>query len=113
GLIRKPRPSRNGAIERSVRDWAKFDPMARAAVIEVDQARLAFFEDLFRKCDFPEREARIRAYAAYAIMMGDSILKETINTSYEPKDYVETCVELLFGHRGQNVRSLRALGGGR
>jgi len=113
GLIRKPRPNRTGAIERSVRDWAKFDPMARAAVIEVDQMRLAFFEDLFRKSNFPEKEARIRAYAAYAMMMGDSILKETINTSYESKDYVDTCVELLIGDRGQQVRPLRALGGSR
>jgi len=112
-LIRKPRPNRSAAIERSVRDWAKFDPMARAAVIEVDQTRLAFFEELFRKSDFPEKEARIRAYAAYAMMMGDSILKETINTSYESKDYVDTCVELLSGDRGQQARSLRALGGSR
>jgi AcrR family transcriptional regulator len=113
GLIRKPRPNRNAAIERSVRDWARVDPIAHAAVVEVDQARLAFFEQLFRESDFPENEARIRAYAAYAIMMGDSILKETTNTSCEPKDYVDTCVELLFGQRGQHVRYLRALGGGR
>ncbi|HEY1749340.1 MAG TPA: TetR/AcrR family transcriptional regulator [Xanthobacteraceae bacterium] len=29
GLIRRPRPSRRGAIERSVRDWARNDPLPR------------------------------------------------------------------------------------
>lgn len=100
GLTRKPRPNRNGAIERSVRDWARIDLFARAAVIEVDQNRLAFFEGLFRKHNFPEKQARIRAYAAYAIMMGDSILKETIETAYPQSDYVNTFVELLLNDRG-------------
>src|SRR5581483_2912727 len=48
GLIRRPRPSRRAAIERSVRDWARTDPLPREAVVEVDQMRLAFFEALFR-----------------------------------------------------------------
>ncbi len=101
GLIRKPRPNRNAAIERSVRDWARIDPIAQAAVTEVDKARLAYFEGLFRQCNFPDKEVRIRAYAAYAIMMGDSILKETVEAAYLPIDYVSRFVELLLGDDGQ------------
>jgi AcrR family transcriptional regulator len=96
GLIRKPRPNRNAAIERSVRDWARTDQMARTAVADADQARLAFFQGLFRKQNFTEEEARLRAYAAYAFMMGDSILKETVDLGYPPGDYVKLIVELLL-----------------
>jgi AcrR family transcriptional regulator len=97
GLIRKPRPSRNASIERSIRDWARVDPIARNAVIEVDNIRLEHFESLFRTGNFSEKEARLRAYAAYAIMMGDSILKETIRPTYPDSDYIDRFVELLLG----------------
>jgi AcrR family transcriptional regulator len=101
GLIRKPRSNRSGAMERSVRDWARTDPLARAAVIDVDQIRLMFFEQLFRQRNFPRKEARVRAYAAYAMMMGDSILKETVDPSYPPEDYVNIFIDLLIGEDKQ------------
>jgi AcrR family transcriptional regulator len=97
GLIRRPRPSRRGAIERSVREWARTDPLTRASVVEVDQMRLAFFQALFRRHGLPDREARLRAYAAYALMMGDSILKETIELDGPAEDYVKLVVKLLLG----------------
>lgn len=96
GLIRKPRPSRSGAIERSIRDWARVDDRARTAVIEVDQTRLAFFQELFRQRYSSEKEVSIRAYAAYAMMMGDSVLKETVDPLYQVDDYVKKFVELLL-----------------
>jgi AcrR family transcriptional regulator len=97
GLIRRPRPARRGAIERSVREWARTDPLTRASVVEVDQMRLAFFEALFRRHGLAVREARLRAYAAYALMMGDSILKETIELDGRAEDYVKLVVGLLLG----------------
>jgi AcrR family transcriptional regulator len=101
GLIRKPRPSRNSAVERSIRDWARTDAAVRTSVIEVDEMRLAFFEDLFRRRGFSKKEACIRAYAAYAMMMGDSVLKETIDFPYSADEYVETAVQLLLGRTGK------------
>ena len=74
--IRRPRSNRNSAVEAKVRQWAKTDPVARAAVLEVDQMRLMFFEELFRKANFSEKEAPARAYLAYVVMMGDSISKD-------------------------------------
>jgi AcrR family transcriptional regulator len=97
GLIRRPRPSRRAAIERSVRDFARTDPLTREAVVEVDRMRLEFFEALFRRHGLSDREARLRAYAAYALMMGDSILKETIELDSPAEDYVKLVVELLLG----------------
>ena len=99
--ICKPRPNRNSAIERSVRDWARTDQRARSAVVQVDKIRLAYLEDLFRQRNFSEKEARIRAHTAYAIMMGDSILRETVSPSYEVRDYISKFVELLLGAVGQ------------
>lgn len=96
-LIRKPRPSRNSAIERSIRDWARTDAAVRAAVIKVDEMRLAFFKDLFRQRGFAEKEASIRAYAAYAMMMGDFVLKETIDFPHPSDEYVKTTVQLMLG----------------
>jgi AcrR family transcriptional regulator len=102
GLIRKPRPNRNSAIERSVREWARTDPITRAAVVDVDQMRLAFFEELFHRYGFPDREAHLRAYAAYALMMGDSILKDTIDPGYPAEEYVKTAVGLLLSQVASN-----------
>ena len=59
--------------------------------------RLAFFEALFRRHGLTEREARLRAYAAYALMMGDSILKETLELGSPAEDYVKLVVGLLLG----------------
>jgi AcrR family transcriptional regulator len=96
-LARRKRPDRNGAIERSIRDWARMDPHTKAAVVEVDEMRLAFFQALFRRYGFPDRDVRLRAYAAYALMMGDSILKETTNLDCPAEEYVNLIVRLLLG----------------
>lgn len=58
---------------------------------------MAFFEALFRRHGLAVREARLRAYAAYALMMGDSILKETIELDGRAEDYVKLVVGLLLG----------------
>jgi AcrR family transcriptional regulator len=105
GLIRRPRPARRGAIERSVREWARTDPLTKASVVEVDQMRLAFFEALFRRHGLSDREARLRAYAAYALMMGDSILKETLEIEGAAEDYVMLVVRLLLGQTERTMTS--------
>jgi AcrR family transcriptional regulator len=96
GLVRRPRPNRNAAIEKSIRDWSRIDERAHTAVVEVDQIRLAYFRELFRRHNFSEKEASLRAYAAYTIMMGDSMLRETIELDHPADDYIEKFVELLL-----------------
>jgi AcrR family transcriptional regulator len=97
GRVRKPHPNRNAPIETSIRDWSRIDERARAAVVEVDQIRLAYFCALFRRQNFSEKEASLRAYVAYAIMMGDSVLKESVEFAFPADDYIEKFVELLLG----------------
>jgi hypothetical protein len=56
---------------------------------------LRTFEQSFQELGFSAREARIRGYIAYAIMMGDSILKETLREGTATEKFVELAVRLL------------------
>jgi len=99
-LIRKRRPGRQSGIERSIRDWARTEARAQAVLAEVDETRLKFFESLFLQRGFPPEEARLRGYAAYALMMGDSILKGTVGATIDTERYLDRTVELLLAGDG-------------
>ena len=60
-----------------------------------------FFEDLFRQRNFSEQEARARGYVAYAMMMGNSILKDTLDA---PPNFVEVFVDSLIGDHASPQR---------
>lgn len=95
-LIRKPRSARSSAVERSIRDWARTEVTAQAVLEEVDETRLRFFESLFLQRGFPPEEARLRGYAAYALMMGDSILQGTVGGKVDSDRYLDRVVALLL-----------------
>ncbi|MFC3227957.1 TetR/AcrR family transcriptional regulator [Marinibaculum pumilum] len=95
-LIRKKRPGRQTATERGIREWARSEPEARAALLEVDETRLAFFEGQFAKAGFDAGEARLRGYAAYALMMGDSVLKDTIGDRVHTDRYLDRVIDMLL-----------------
>ena len=99
GLIRRRRPGRQGPVERSIRDWARSDAVAQAALEEIDAARLHSLETLFRRRGFAPEEARLRGYAAYALMMGDSILKGTAGKSVPADSYLDRMVALLLAEQ--------------
>jgi AcrR family transcriptional regulator len=83
------------SIEMSVRDWGRRDPTALEALQEVDLTRLAFFEQTFLQLGLKPGEARVRAYLAYSLMMGDSVLKQTLGEQVGTEELVETAVALL------------------
>lgn len=95
-LSRRRPPGRLGAVERSIRDWARSDPVAQAALEEIDAARLHSLESLFLRRGFAAEEARLRGYAAYSLMMGDSILKGTAGRSVAADRYLDRVVALLL-----------------
>jgi AcrR family transcriptional regulator len=98
GLLSIPRrpASVNGArVEMSIRDWSRRDGKTHRSLQEIDVIRLSSFEQLFRRMGFTAKEARARAYVAYAIMMGDSILKDTIRDEVDTETFVRTAVALL------------------
>jgi AcrR family transcriptional regulator len=94
-LPRKTFSAAGAAIEMSIRDWGRRDRLAHDALQEVDRIRLASFEQSFQSLGFPQRDARLRAYIAYAVMMGDSILKETLREEVATEELVELAVQLL------------------
>jgi AcrR family transcriptional regulator len=94
-LPRKKFSAAGAAIEMSIRDWGRRETVAHDALKEVDEIRLRSFEQSFQRLGFSAREARIRGYIAYAIMMGDSILKETLREEIDTEEFVEIAVQLL------------------
>ncbi len=94
-LPRKKFSAAGAAIEMSIRDWGRREKFARDVLREVDETRLRSFEQSFQSLGFSPREARIRGYIAYAIMMGDSVLKETLREQIATDEFVELAVQLL------------------
>ena len=94
-LPRKTFSAAGAAIEMSIRDWGRREELAHEALKEVDEMRLRSFEQSFQALGFTKREARIRGYIAYAIMMGNSILKETLREEIATEEFVELAVQLL------------------
>lgn len=94
-LPRKTFSAAGAAIEMSIRDWGRREKLAHDALREVDRIRLTSFEQSFQGLGFPAREARLRGYLAYAVMMGDSILKETLREEIATEELVELAVQLL------------------
>jgi AcrR family transcriptional regulator len=94
-LPRKKFSATGAAIEMSIRDWGRREKLAHDALKEVDEIRLMSFEKSFQSLGFSSREARTRGYIAYAIMMGDSILKETLREEVMTDEFVELAVQLL------------------
>lgn len=80
-LLALPRRYRSPAfarIEQSIRDWSRRDGQAHDAVSDVDMIRLDYFVELFKQHGFEPIAAKRRAYIAYAMLMGDSILRDTL-----------------------------------
>ena len=94
-LPRRPGSIRGARVEMSVRDWSRRDNNTYRSLQEIDVIRLRGFEQLFRRMGFAAKEARARAYVAYAIMMGDSILKDTISDEVDTETFLRTAVALL------------------
>ncbi len=61
-------------VEFAIRGWARRDDMARQAVLEVDQQRLALYADALRKSGFGKAEAENRAFLIYSVQMAQAIL---------------------------------------
>jgi AcrR family transcriptional regulator len=63
-----------GALELAVRNWARLDKRARAAVAAVDAERLSYLAQLYRALGMDAAPARHRAFAQYAFSTGARVL---------------------------------------
>ncbi|MBX2881753.1 MAG: TetR/AcrR family transcriptional regulator [Granulosicoccus sp.] len=94
-LPRQPNSPKFARVEQSVRDWARNADYARSAVREVDEMRLNYFKSLLQQQGLSEEIATRRAYIAYSIMMGDSILTETLAKKKDPVAVTDEVMSLL------------------
>ncbi|KQZ57910.1 TetR family transcriptional regulator [Rhizobium sp. Root149] len=93
-LPRMPRSPAFAQVEMSIRDWGRRVDLPHQAVEEVDHIRLEYFAELFRAEGFSQAEAHSRAYLAYCLMMGDSILHKTLKPLSD-EEFVEKAMQLL------------------
>lgn len=68
------RSSEAASIEISLRAWARRDPMARAAVDEVDSYRVSHIEKLFVELQHPADQAKDLANLVYGYMVASSLV---------------------------------------
>lgn len=78
-LPRQPKSPASAQVEMSIRDWGRRVDMPRATVAEVDQIRMDYFTQLLSEAGFEGDDARRRAYVIYCLMMGDSILHQSLS----------------------------------
>ncbi len=62
------------AIELAIRQWARNDRAAAAAVARVDDRRLKNVAELYRKMGLTPQDAQARAVLLYAFIFGQSLL---------------------------------------
>lgn len=97
----------SAAVEQSIRDWSRRSPQPLAAVREVDELRIGFLKELFRERGLREADASRRAYLAYCMVMGDSILHDTVPNTLSDEDYLSAVVELVLDGVGDAGKAAR------
>jgi AcrR family transcriptional regulator len=82
------------AIELAIRQWARFDAAAVAAVARVDEARLSSCAKLYRKLGLAAEEAQARAVLFYSFIFGRSLIFLE-QASRRREGLTASCIETL------------------
>ncbi|MFL5296666.1 MAG: TetR/AcrR family transcriptional regulator [Phenylobacterium sp.] len=82
------------AIELAMRQWARSDAAAAAAVARVDEARLAIVSGLYEQLGFPRAEAQARGVIIYSFLFGEGLLFLDLDTAAR-EAMMEACAEAL------------------
>jgi hypothetical protein len=82
------------AIELAVRQWARSDATAVAAVSTVDAARLHLVESLYRKLGLNPADAQAQAVLFYSFIFGQSLLFPGA-TSRKRANLIAACADTL------------------
>ena len=82
------------AVELAIRQWARTDRAAAAAVARVDSQRLRSVEDLYRGLGLTANKARAAAVLFYAFIFGQSLLVLE-GTSRDRARLIAACADAL------------------
>ena len=81
----------------AMREFARFDDYAAAAVAEIDRRRLEYLSALFRAAEFDEAESLLRAQALYFYQVGEYTTSLNINSALRD-ELAERRFRLLISH---------------
>ncbi len=89
-------------IELAIRQWARADPAAAAAVLKVDAARLKVPEKIYKEMGLSAKKARAHAVLLYAFVFGQSLilLEQAPN---ERSKLTAACAEILMDFTRPNL----------
>ena len=84
-----------GRMERAMRDWARSDARARAAIEASDQLAFAAIAESFELLGFTKAEADIRAKTLFYAGVGFGDVGPRIGDQRDPKGQLAAMMELL------------------
>jgi AcrR family transcriptional regulator len=87
------------AIELAIRQWARSDRAAAAAVARVDDRRLKNVAELYRRMGLTPQDAQARAVLLYAFIFGQSLLVLE-QTPRKKAALIAACTGVLVQERG-------------
>jgi AcrR family transcriptional regulator len=85
------------ALELAIRQWARSDPPAEAAVAEVDTARLKNVAKLYGAAGLSADDARARAFLFYSFVFGQSLIQLDADSPRRRARLLDACASLLTG----------------
>jgi AcrR family transcriptional regulator len=65
-------------LEKAIRNWATFDPVARSAVRAIDRRRMEYIEGLLKSAGLAPQTARARAQILYWAFVGFALSDEPL-----------------------------------
>ena len=85
------------AVELAIRQWARSDAPAAAAVAEVDTARLKNVAKLYAAAGLSADDARARAFLFYSFVFGQSLIQLEADSPRRRARLLDACAALLTG----------------
>lgn len=86
------------SIELAIRQWARSDERAAAAVARVDEVRLAIVADLYGQLGYSPAEARARGVILYSFLFGEGLLFLDLDQAAR-EAMMEACADALVRAR--------------
>ena len=83
------------AVELAIRQWARSDTQAAAAVALVDAARLKNVAKLYGAAGLSADDARARAFLFYSFVFGQSLIQLDQDSPRRRDRLLEACTALL------------------
>ena len=106
GLVTRRAEDRELWVEIGLRDWARRDRRARAAVESTDAERIGYIERLLVELGLAEEDAEARAFLIYSYILGEGAVSNKV-TRFSRADRGERCIRQLLSDFPKTAGSSR------